>query len=101
MFRQSAGFQARYYHLTLMVFLDFDQWKVLIQGPGVLIEGGRELDRRAAEMQAQYIAEAYIRDAKLDALPPESQLTWTPLDPHACLSWLPQAETAGAEKRSW
>jgi hypothetical protein len=102
MFRRSTGFQARYHNLTLMVVLDFDQWKVLIQGPGVLIEGGREFDSSAAEMQAQHIAEVYVREEKLDSRPPVPHLKWTPLDPLACLSWQPQAEPAGAEKLpSW
>ncbi len=100
MLRLSTGFQARYHYLRLMVVLDFDQWKILIQGPGVLIDGGREFDRGAAEMRAQQIAEAYLRDEKLEARPLESDLKWAPLDPRACLEWQPQAASVGAGKLS-
>lgn len=60
----SAGFKAQYHHLTLMVVLDFDQWKILMQGPGVLVDGGREHDRTSAEAKAREIAELYLREER-------------------------------------
>ena len=87
MFRASAGYKAQYHYLTLMVVLDFDQWKILMQGPGLVIDGGRAYDCQEAESRASEIAQQYIHEEKCEPLPHLSRLEWTPLDPHACMTW--------------
>ena len=95
MFRESPGFKAQYHYVTMIVSLDFDQWKILLQGPGVVIDGGRQSDTTTAKQEASRIAERYIREEKHEALPTLRKVEWTAIDPHSCLSWQPaRAATA-------
>jgi hypothetical protein len=55
MFRASSGFKAQYHYMTLIVALDFDQWRIFLQGPGVIIDGGRQPDNTAAKEEASVV----------------------------------------------
>jgi len=80
-----------------MVVLDFDQWRILLQGPGVIIDGGRLADKGAAKEQACRIAGQYVSREEDAALPVPAAVEWTPLAPRALLFWQAQGQTtAGA-----
>ncbi len=56
MFRPSPGFTAQYHGMTLLVVLDFDQWRIFLQGPGIIIDGGCQNDKADAKEEACRIA---------------------------------------------
>lgn len=89
MFRDSAGFKAQYHGLTLVVAMDFHQWKILVRAPGVVIEGGYQPEKSAAERHACLIAENYVRQQKHQAFPSQMRLEWTPIEPGSWLTWRP------------
>jgi hypothetical protein len=88
-FVPTFDFSMTIFSMTIMVALDFDQWKILLQGPGVIIDGGRQADKTAAHEEARRIAERYICEEKHEALPTQPQVEWTPIDRHSCLNWQP------------
>ena len=86
MFRALNGLKAPYHSLTLLVASDFDEYRVLIQGPGVLIQGTRQFSEAKAKEHARAIAADYLSTEKKENLPllePE----WTPLAPGEFLNW--------------
>ena len=89
MFRQSPGFKAQYHYMTMTVALDFDQWRIIVQGPDVLIDGGRQPEKGSAKEQARRIADRYIREQKRETLPVVREVVWTAIDPNSCLHWHP------------
>ena len=96
MFRPSPGFTAEYHGMTLIVALDYDQWRILVRGPGVVIDGGRQPDRSTAKEEACRIAENYVTREQHAALPSPALVEWTPLAPRAFLVWLGQGQTAAS-----
>ena len=64
MFRSFSGFKAQCSDLTLVVVAEFNEWKVLVHGPGVAIMGGRLFDQTKARAQAEMIAESYLREVR-------------------------------------
>jgi hypothetical protein len=86
MFRALNGLKAPYHSLTLLVASDFDEYRVLIQGPGVMIQGARQFSEAKAKEHARAIAVDYLSNQKKEDLPvlePE----WTPLAPGEFLNW--------------
>ena len=49
MFRTVTGFKAQYHYLTLLVASDFDEWRIILHGPGVCIQGGRQFTEEKHE----------------------------------------------------
>jgi hypothetical protein len=88
MFRTASGFKAQYHHLTLLVASDFDEWKVVIEAPGVTIHGGRQLGEAKAKQHAVSMAESYIQEKRQD-LPLLEQVAWEPLASGEWLNWRP------------
>ena len=55
-----------------------------LQGPGVIIDGGRQNDQADAKAAACRIADQYISKRKGDAaMPPFALVEWTPPESHA------------------
>ena len=55
-----------------------------LQGPGVIIDGGRQNDQAGAKAAACRIADQYISKRKRDAaMPPFALVEWTPLESYA------------------
>ena len=87
MFRSMSGFKAQYDDLTLLVISEFNEWKVLIHGPGTTILGVHQFSEDKAKEHAAAVARAYIRDRK-HAEPPEvGGLAWNPLAGDDWLVW--------------
>ena len=89
MFRQSPGFKAQYHYMTMTIALDFDQWRIIVQGPDVIIDGGRQPEKVPAKDQARRIAERYLREEKRETLPAVREVVWSAIDPNSCLQWQP------------
>ena len=89
MFREAEAYTARCDDLTLVVAADFDEWRIFLQGPDVIIHGGRQFTGDKAKAQALRIAGSYLQEAKGDlAIVPE-QVEWAPLHERSWLNWRP------------
>ncbi len=88
MFRTVSGFKAQYHSLTLLVTSDFDEWRVLLEGPGVWIQGGRQFSEAKAKEHAVVAATDYFREKQPD-LPAAQELSWQPFTAGEFLSWRP------------
>jgi hypothetical protein len=75
--------------MTMTVALDFDQWRIIVQGPDVIIDGGRQPEKVSAKEQARRIAERYLREQKHETLPTVHEVVWTAINPNSCLKWRP------------
>jgi hypothetical protein len=89
MFRSSTGFKAQYHYLTLLVASDFDEWRIVLTGPGLTIHGHRQFGEAKAKQHAVDIAEIYFRQEKHEDLPPMPQVDWAPLGAGEWLNWRP------------
>ena len=89
MFRSMPGFKALYGDLSLLIASDFDEWKILVLGPGVAIHGGRQISEGKAKEHARAIAMDYIQQEMHASPPAESDLEWTPFTPKQWLNWRP------------
>jgi hypothetical protein len=89
MFRSAPGFKAKYHDLTLLVASDFDEWKVILEGPDVTILGGRQFTESKAKESAQKVAESYFREEKKEEVPALEALEWQPLAKGEFLNWRP------------
>jgi hypothetical protein len=89
MFRVASGFKTKYHYLTLLVASDFDEWKIVIHGPGVCIHGGRQFTEAKAKDHARACATSYIHEEKKEELPQLAELDWQPLAPGEWLNWRP------------
>lgn len=89
MFRSANGFRAQYQSLNLVVAGDFDEWRILLHAPDVIINGGRQFTEVKAKEQAVRIAESYVREEKGEDPPATSEIEWTPLGKGGWLNWRP------------
>jgi len=89
MFRELKGFKAQYHCLTLLVASDFDEWKIVLHGPGVCIHGGRQFTEAKAKEHAHACARGYVHEEKRADLPVLEILDWQPLGPGEWLNWRP------------
>jgi hypothetical protein len=85
MFRSLAGFKARYDDLTLLVVSEFDEWKVLVFGPGVTLHGHRQFGEAKAKDHAAGLVRTYLKEVRQEELPEAPALEWTPT---AAADWL-------------
>jgi hypothetical protein len=94
MFRSASGFKAQYHYLRLLVASDFDEWRVIVEAPGVTIIGGRQLGEDKAKQHAVAVADNYIHQEKHEDLPVLAQVAWEPLGSGEWLNWRPDARRA-------
>ncbi len=87
MFRQASGFKAQYGPLTLLVASDFDEWRIFLHRPGVVIQAGRQFSEPKAKEQARTVADSYLDEAGEAAQASEPE--WTPIQPGEWLNWRP------------
>lgn len=87
MFRTMSGSRAAYHHLTLLVISEFNEWHVMVQGPGVTIQGRRQFKEDCAKQHAVDIARQFIHDRKHDDLAVLTEVEWTPTAPEDWLIW--------------
>ena len=89
MFRGASGYKAQYHYLTLLVSSDFDEWKVLLQGPNVTIQGGRQFSEAKAKEHARAVAASYLTEQKKESLPLLQEIEWQPLTEGEWMNWRP------------
>lgn len=87
MFRPFSGFKAHYEDLTLLIVSSFDEWQVLIYGPGVTIHGKRQLGVDKAKEHAAAITASFLRDVRNQEVPAMPELEWASTDPNDWLAW--------------
>jgi hypothetical protein len=87
MFRSFSGSKAQYGDLTLVVVAEFNEWKVLLHGPGVAILGSRQFDAEKARTHAVEIAQAYLRERRGQEPQPSEDVVWTATDHDDWLVW--------------
>ena len=80
MFVSRSGVKAQYHNLVLLAVSEFDEWKVLVYGPGVTIHGTRQFGEPKAKEHALAIAQHYVHEEKKQDLPVLSSVEWTPTD---------------------
>ena len=87
MFRSLSGVKAQYDTLTLVAVSEFDEWKVIIYGPGVTIHGSRQFGEAKAKEHAMGMAQLYFREVKKEESPELSSVEWGPKSPDDSLLW--------------
>ena len=68
MFRTMTGFKGHYHYLTLRVVSEFNEWRVLLEGPNGVIHGSRQFSESKAKEHAVDVARHYIHDYKHESL---------------------------------
>lgn len=89
MFRALKGYKAQYHYLTLLVACDFDECKVMVLGPGLVIQGARQFNEQKAREHALAVAKSYIHEEKKEELPMIETVDWQPFQPGEWLNWRP------------
>lgn len=89
MFRSLSGFKAKYHYLDLMVAADFDEWRVMVRGPGVCIHGARQFGEAKAKEHARACAIDFLKTVTQEELPLLEQLDWQRLEPGEWYTWRP------------
>ncbi len=87
MFRSFTGVKAQYHYLTMLVISEFNEYKVLVYGPGVTIHGARQFAEPKAREHALAIARDYVHDVKHEELPDVPTPEWLPTAPEDWLAW--------------
>ena len=87
MFRPLSGFKAQYQGLTLIAVSEFDEWRVIIHSPGVVLQGQRQFNAAKAKDHASMLAKAYLADIKHEPPPDGGEPEWQPTAPQDWLVW--------------
>jgi hypothetical protein len=88
MFRPLSGFKAQCDDVAILVAADFDEYRVLLQTPGGIVQGRRQFTEAKAKEHACAMAASYLKEKCGDKpLPPD--LDWSPLGSADWLSWNP------------
>ena len=87
MFRTMPGFKAQYDDLTLLVVAEFNEWKVMLRGPGTIIQGTHQFSEAKAKEHALAVARSYVQDQKHQEPPPPAEEQWTPTNEGDWLIW--------------
>lgn len=89
MFVSRSGVKAHYYGLTLLAVAEFDEWKVMVYGQGVMIHGARQFGEEKAKEHALTIAQQYVHQEKKEDVPVLSSVDWSPAGHDEWLSFRP------------
>ena len=63
MLRSLAGFKAQYDDLTMLVVSEFDEWRVVVHSPAVVLQGQRQYGEAKAKEHAVALVKRYIEEA--------------------------------------
>jgi hypothetical protein len=88
MFRPLKGFKAEYQNLTVLVAADFDEYRILLQAPGVLVHGKRQFTEAQAKDHAFSLTASYLKEKQPETAPPAG-LEWVPFAGGEWLAWHP------------
>ncbi len=87
MFRPLSGVKAQYHYLTLVTVSEFDEWRILVYAPNVVIQGRRQFGEAKAKEHALFLARNYIHEEKHEPLPELSSVEWSPTAHDDWLLW--------------
>jgi hypothetical protein len=82
-----SGYKSQYHYLTLRVISEFNEWRVMLQGPNGVILGTRQFSEAKAKEHAVDVAKHYIHDYKHDILPVLASTEWTPTTEEDWMIW--------------
>lgn len=88
MFQHAEAYRAQFNDLTLLVAADFDEWRIIVRGPDIIVRGGRQFTGAKAKEHAIRVAEEYLRDVKGEAAEIPPDLEWQRID-GGWLNWRP------------
>jgi hypothetical protein len=87
MFRSLSGFKARYGDLTLITVSEFDEWRVVVLSPDVVVQGQRQFTAPKAKDHALMLAKAYLTEVKRSAPAESPEPEWQPTGSEDWLLW--------------
>jgi hypothetical protein len=82
-----SGSKAQYHYLTLFVISEFNEWRVLLQGPDTVIQGTRQFTEESARRHAVDVARSYIQEQRREELPDVPPPEWAPCSADNWLVW--------------
>ncbi len=85
--RTLSGFKAQYGDLTLVVVSEFDEWRVIVHAPGVILQGQRQYKELKAKEHALTMVQNYVTEIKGEAAQALPELAWVPTETHDWLVW--------------
>jgi hypothetical protein len=86
MLRALSGFKANYGDLILLAVSEFDEWRVIVRSPDVVMQGQRQYKEGKAKEHAIALAQAYLREIRQQDLP-ASEPEWQPTGEQDWLVW--------------
>jgi hypothetical protein len=87
MFRPLAGFKAQYHDLTMVVVSEFDEWRVVVHSPTVVLQGQRQFNVAKAKDHALTLAKSYLAEIRQEAGGDGQEPDWQPTGPQEWLVW--------------
>jgi hypothetical protein len=87
MFRTMSGYKAQVNDLTILVISEFNEWRVLLHGPGTIVHGSRQFSEEKAKEHAIAITREYAHDRRHEDLPNAAEWQWTPTAEDDWLVW--------------
>lgn len=87
MFRPLSGFKARVGDLNMVVVSEFDEWRVVVHSPEVILQGQRQFKDAKAKEHACLLVQNYYEEILKAPAPDLSQLDWQPTGPTDWLVW--------------
>ena len=87
MFRPLSGFKATYENLTLIAVSEFDEWRVVVLSPTVVVQGQRQFTAPKAKDHALMLAKAYLAEVRHAAPAETPDPEWRPTGSEDWLLW--------------
>ena len=78
MLRSLNGFKAKYHYLDLVVVSEFDEWRVVVHAPNVVLQGQRQFREAKAKEHALALAKQLIHEMRNEDLPVLPEVEWQP-----------------------
>ncbi len=85
--RPLAGYKARCGDFTMMVVSEFDEWRVIVHAPGVLLQGQRQYRDNKAKEHAVMLVKNFLTDVQGEASAEVPEPEWVPTTTNDWLVW--------------
>ena len=87
MFRALTGFKAQCEDLSLVVVSEFDEWRVIVHGPGIVLQGSRQYAQAKAKDHAVMLVRTYRHEIKGKDPQDMPEIDWQPTSEQDWLVW--------------
>ena len=87
MFRALTGVKAQYGDLSLMAVSEFDEWRVVVHAPGLVLQGARQYGQAKAKEHAMMLARTFLQEMRPEGTQEVPELDWQPTGPQDWLVW--------------